>query len=189
MCAYAWAASRRRCSRVNPPAATASAAAGYIAGSVITATCWWFLAAARTMAGPPMSICSTHSAAGAPELTAASNGYRLDTSSPNGAMPSSASLAACPGRPRSASSPACTAGCSVLTRPSRHSGKPVTSSTAVTGTPASAMAAAVLPVLTISTPHLCSAPARSASPVLSYTLISARLMATLVNARSLPSCR
>src|SRR5438309_191420 len=27
----------------------------------MTATLAWFLAAARTMAGPPMSICSTHS--------------------------------------------------------------------------------------------------------------------------------
>ena len=35
--------------------------------------------------------------------------------------------------------PACTRGCSVLTRPSRHSGKPVSSSTWVTGTPAAAM--------------------------------------------------
>jgi hypothetical protein len=134
---------------------------------VITATCSWFLAAARTMAGPPMSICSTHSAAGAPELTAASNGYRLDTSNWNGAMPSSASWAWWLGRLRSASSPACTAGCSVLTRPSRHSGKPVTSSTRVTGTPASVIAAAVLPVLTISTPALSSDRARSPRPVLS----------------------
>ena len=35
----------------------------------------------------------------------------------------------------SARSPACTFGCRVFTRPSRHSGKPVSSSTAVTGTP------------------------------------------------------
>ena len=62
----------------------------------------------------------------------------------------------CSGRRVSASSPACTRGCSVLTRPSRHSGKPVSSSTGVTGTPASAMCCAVDPVETISTPSLCS---------------------------------
>ena len=138
-----------------------------MAGSVITVTCAWFLAAARTMAGPPMSICSTHSAAGVPLLTAASNGYRLDTSNSNGAMPSSASVLSCAGLLRSASSPACTAGCSVFTRPSRHSGKRVISSTGVTATPATAIAAAVLPVLTISTPAACSATARLSSPVLS----------------------
>ena len=48
--------------------------------------------------------------------------------------------------------PACTAGCSVFTRPSRHSGKPVTCSTGVTGMPASAIRRAVAPVLTSSTP-------------------------------------
>ena len=37
--------------------------------------------------------------------------------------------------------PACTRGCRVLTRPSRHSGKPVSSSTLVTGTPAAAIRA------------------------------------------------
>ena len=133
----------------------------------MTATRAWFFAAARTMAGPPMSICSTHSSAAAPPATVASNGYRLDTSSSNVAMPSSASCSACPGRPVSASSPAWTPGCKVFTRPSRHSGNPVTSSTPVTGTPAAAMAAAVLPVLTIWTPAAARTPASSASPVLS----------------------
>ena len=47
-----------------------------------------------------------------------------------------ASCSRCAGCRTSASSPACTAGCRVLTRPSRHSGKPVRSSTLVTGTPA-----------------------------------------------------
>ena len=50
-------------------------------------------------------------------------------------MPSSSSCARCSGRRVSASSPAWTFGCRVLTRPSRHSGKPVSSSTGVTGTP------------------------------------------------------
>ena len=67
----------------------------------------------------------------------------------------------------SASSPACTCGCSVLTRPPRISGKPVTSSTAVTGMPSSRMRAAVEPVDTISTPASCSPRASSSSPVLS----------------------
>ena len=74
MRANARAASRRRCASVNPPARTASSASPYCAGSVITATFAWFFAAARVMAGPPMSICSTHSAGGAPEATVASNG-------------------------------------------------------------------------------------------------------------------
>ncbi len=63
--------------------------------------------------------------------------------------------------------PACTFGCSVLTRPSRHSGKPVSSSTLVTGTPAAAMRPAVEPVDTIATPASCSAGASSSRPVLS----------------------
>ena len=33
------------------------------------ATEGWFLAAARTIDGPPMSICSTHSSGSAPEAT------------------------------------------------------------------------------------------------------------------------
>jgi hypothetical protein len=33
----------------------------YCEGEVMTATLGWFFAAARTMEGPPMSICSTHS--------------------------------------------------------------------------------------------------------------------------------
>ena len=41
--------------------------------------------------------------------------------------------------------PACTRGCSVFTRPSRHSGNPVSSATSTTGTPAAAIVAAVEP--------------------------------------------
>ena len=44
--------------------------------------------------------------------------------------------------------PPCTVGCSVLTRPSIISGKPVTSETLTTGSPASARALAVPPVET-----------------------------------------
>ena len=74
---------------------------------------------------------------------------------------------ACPGSAVSASRPACTRGCRVFTRPSRHSGKPVSSSTGVTGTPAAPILAAVLPVETISTPAACSPAASSSRPVLS----------------------
>ncbi len=63
--------------------------------------------------------------------------------------------------------PACTFGCSVLTLPSRHSGKPVRSETWVTGTPAAAMVAAVLPVETISTPPAARPWASSTRPALS----------------------
>ena len=38
------------------------------------ATDGWFLAAARTIDGPPMSICSTHSSGAAPEATVWVNG-------------------------------------------------------------------------------------------------------------------
>ncbi len=87
------------------------------------------------------------------------------------------------------------AGWRVLTRPPRHSGNPVTASTAVTGTPAAAMAAAVLPVDTISIPASCSKRASRSRPVLSYTLMIALAMTTLLTAatppivRSLPCAR
>ena len=66
----------------------------------MTATLAWFLAAARTMAGPPMSICSTHSSGGGAAATVCSNGYRLDTSSSNGAMPQLGELLAVRGLPQ-----------------------------------------------------------------------------------------
>ena len=68
------AASRLRCSSVNPPPRTASSTAPYAVGSVTTATLGWFFAAARTIEGPPMSICSTHSSGVAPEATVAAKG-------------------------------------------------------------------------------------------------------------------
>ena len=58
-------------------------------------------------------------------------------------------------------------GADVLTRPPMISGNPVTSSTAVTGTPSSRIRAAVEPVETISTPASCRPRASSSSPVLS----------------------
>ena len=43
-------------------------------GTVTIATEGWFFAAARTMVGPPMSICSTHSSGVAPDITVSVNG-------------------------------------------------------------------------------------------------------------------
>ena len=167
VCAKACAAKRRRCSSVVPPAARSMSSAAYAAGSTTTATDGWFFAADRTIAGPPMSICSMHSSGPAPDATVAVNGYRLTTTSSNGATPRSWSCCAWAGSRRSARMPACTLGCSVLTRPSRHSGKPVSASTAVTGTPASRSRAAVDPVETSSTPAACSPWPSSTRPVLS----------------------
>jgi hypothetical protein len=82
----------------------------------------WFFAAARTIDGPPMSICSTHSSGVAPEATVSRNGYRFETTSSNGSTPSSSSWRTWVSSRRSARMPACTFGCSVFTRPSRHSG-------------------------------------------------------------------
>src|SRR5699024_9782531 len=76
----------------------------------------------------------------------------------------------------SARMPECTRGCKVFTRPSRTSGKPVSCSTSMTGTPASAIFFAVEPVETISTPTACKPCASSSRPVLSYTLTRARRM-------------
>ena len=69
MCTNASAASALRSSRVKPPAATAASTSAYRSGEVTIATDGWFFAAARTIEGPPMSICSTHSSGEAPETT------------------------------------------------------------------------------------------------------------------------
>src|SRR6185437_11871781 len=76
-----------------------------------------------------------------------------------------------PRRPRSAP---CTLGCKVLTRPSMISGKPVSSLISRTGTPASRSVFALPPVETNSTPSACNAWPRSAMPLFSETLSSAR---------------
>lgn len=68
------AASRLRAVRSKPPAFTAARTSPYRSGLVTTATEGWFLAAARTMEGPPMSICSTHSSSEAPDATVSLNG-------------------------------------------------------------------------------------------------------------------
>ena len=73
-----------------------------------------------------------------------------------------------------ASSPPCTRGCSVFTRPSIISGNPVNSETSITAKPAALSAAAVPPVETISTPRSLRAVAKETSPVLSDTERSAR---------------
>ena len=63
------------------------------------------------------------------------------------------SLPRCSALSRSASRPPCTTGCRVLTRPSIISGKPVTSATSRTSSPASRSALAVPPVDSNSTPR------------------------------------
>src|SRR5512135_995360 len=73
------------------------------------------------------------------------------------------------------------AGCSVFTRPSRISGKPVTASTACTGTPPARSAAKVPPVEMMSHPRSTSPWANCTIPLLSLTDISAR--ATAISSR------
>jgi hypothetical protein len=74
VCTNASAARRCRWASVKPPPRTASSASSYWAGEVTIATDGWFLAAARTIDGPPMSICSTHSSGVAPLITVSVNG-------------------------------------------------------------------------------------------------------------------
>src|SRR5262249_12826866 len=80
----------------------------------------------------------------------------------------------CSGLSRFAKSPPCTAGCSVLTRPPIISGKPVSSLTSSTFNPASLRILRVPPVEISSMPNSTSARAKSATPDLSETEISAR---------------
>jgi hypothetical protein len=68
------AANVMRAPSVNPPAPVAARTSAYCSGEVTMATDGWFLAAARTIDGPPMSICSTHSSAEAPVATVCANG-------------------------------------------------------------------------------------------------------------------
>ena len=53
-----------------------------------------FLAAARTIVGPPISIFSIVSASLAPERTVSANGYRFTTTKSNGLMPNCSNWAA-----------------------------------------------------------------------------------------------
>src|SRR5882757_7377372 len=89
-------------------------------------------------------------------------------------MPYSARVARWSGRSRRASNPPWIAGCNVLTLPSSISGMPVTSATSVTGSPASAIVRAELPVEISATPCAVSPRANGTMPVLSLTEISAR---------------
>jgi hypothetical protein len=66
---------KRVLSLILPLALSSSITAGYWAASVSTATSFQFLAALRTMAGPPMSMFSIASSSVQPGLaTVASNG-------------------------------------------------------------------------------------------------------------------
>ena len=65
-------------------------------------------------------------------------------------------------------------GCMVFTRPSSISGKPVTSSTSVTGTPASLSSLAVPPVEMSCTPRSVSPFANVSRPLLLNTEMKAR---------------
>src|SRR5688572_986202 len=77
---------------------------------------------------------------------------------------------------RMASTPPAIIGCRVLTRPSSISGNCVSSATSRTGTPDARSMAAVPPVDTSSTPRDWRPAPNSTTPVLSVTLISARLI-------------
>src|SRR5688572_3353122 len=89
-----------------------------------------------------------------------------------GSMPCSRMTASSvPGRPSRAP---CTFGCSVFTRPSMISGKPVSDDTSVTASPAPAIARAVPPVETSAKPRPASSRASSTMPVLSETESNAR---------------
>src|SRR5690606_17428695 len=168
-------ASAKRVFAESAPSLASSSASRvpYCAGSVRTATSATVLAAARSIAGPPMSMFSTMSAnfaAGSADTF--SNGYRFSTSRSIAPIPCSAITAS--SVPRRPSRPPCTFGCRVLTRPSMISGNPVTSDTSRTASPASRIAFAVPPVDSSSTLRAASARASSTSPVLSETDSSAR---------------
>ena len=150
----------------------------------------WFLAAARTIAGPPMSICSTSSSPRGPGGERLPERVEVDDDAAGTARCRARQGRRVAGSRGSASRPACTCGCSVLTRPSRISGKPVTSSTVVTGDAgARRCGPRVPPVETSSTPAACSAAASSTRPVLSETLTRARRTGILLNSGSSFSSR
>src|SRR6266536_4921955 len=89
--------------------------------------------------------------------------------------PASSSSPAWTGSPRIARMPAWISGWSVLTRPPRISGKLVSSWRLLTATPFSRSSASVPPVEYTSTPRSTSPRVKSTTPVLSNTLISARI--------------
>ena len=135
----------------------------------------WFLAAARIIVGPPMSMFSMTSASLTPRRAAVrSNGYRFTQTRSTYSMSCSAAARTWPGSLRTASRPAYSRGCSVLTRPSMISGKPVKSSTLRTPRPASRSSVAVPPVDTTSIPSSAKPRPNSTMPRLSETDRSAR---------------
>src|SRR5437868_9049982 len=81
----------------------------------------------------------------------------------------SATAARCAGLERTCKMPPCTRGCSVFTRPSSISGKPVSAATSFTSMPLSLSNLAVPPVETSSTFIAASRRANSTTPVLSVT--------------------
>ncbi len=134
--AKALPARRRRVGRASLPSDSTSSTStlSYSAGSTTTAANALFLAAARIIVGPPMSMFSTiSSAVASPRATVCSNGYRFTHTRSTGSIECSAAARRCSSLSRTASNPAYRRGCSVLTRPSIISGKPVKSSTARTG--------------------------------------------------------
>src|ERR1039457_4298556 len=127
--------------------------------------------------GPPMSMFSMRSSSFAAAFAAAfSNSYRLTTTMSIGAIPFCSSDRMCSGLERIARMPPAMRGWMVFRRPSSISGKPVTSDTSFTATPASWMARAVPPVDMISTPSSCNPRAKFRSPDLLVTLSSALLI-------------
>ncbi len=152
----------------------------YCAASVSTATSFQFLAAERTMAGPPISMFSIASSNVQFGLaTVASNGYKFTANKSIFSMPYCSIAATCSGKSRRPNKPPCTFGCNVFTRPSNISGKPVKSLTSLTGILLSRNNLAVPPVDRISTPKDCKFLANSIMPVLSETLIKALLMVAM----------
>ena len=110
-------------------------------------TCLKFLAAARNIVGPPISIFSIASSSVTSGLaTVCWKGYKLTTTISIKSMCCSDNCSKCSGLLRSAKIPPCTAGCNVFTRPSIISGNCVNSDTDLTVTLASSKARFVPPV-------------------------------------------
>src|SRR4051794_38888682 len=130
-----------------------------------------------------MSMFSMTSSSETARLAAVcSNGERFTQTRAIVSGPCSLSVPTCSALSRTASTPAAIFGLIVFTRPSSISGKPVKSSIARVSTPASFRCFAVPPVETISTPSSRRQRANSATPVLSETVISARLTRTSARA-------
>src|SRR4051794_15903943 len=130
-----------------------------------------------------MSMFSMTSSSETARLAAVcSNGERFTQTRAIVSGPCSLSVPTCSALSRTASTPAAIFGLIVFTRPSSISGKPVKSSIARVSTPASFRCFAVPPVETISTPSSRRQRANSAMPVLSETVISARLTRTSARA-------